>query len=135
MLPLGHISAAIVVSDLIDGDPLIAALTSQVPDLVDKPLAWILKTTSSSRFVAHTVLAMACCSAVAQALGGPRVMRGALAGYGTHLAGDQLLGGKVPALWPLKRYKLGHKTFRLRLRPLLIELVAAAHLYRRLSRV
>jgi membrane-bound metal-dependent hydrolase YbcI (DUF457 family) len=135
VLPLGHLAAGVVASDLIDGDPLAAAFTSQVPDLVDKPLAWILKTTSSSRFVAHTFVALACWVAIARIWRGPRVMRGTLAGYVTHLAGDQMLGGKVPLLWPVKRYKLGHNSFRLRLRPLVIELAAAAYLYRRWSRV
>ena len=131
MLPLGHVAVALAASDRIGGDSRAAILSSQLPDLVDKPLAWVFKATESSRYVAHTLVATALCLGVVAAVSGPRTVRGIAAGYLTHLAADELLGGKVPLLWPFKRYRLGHKSFRLRPRAMLIEMAAGAYLYRR----
>ena len=133
MLPLGHIATALVASDLVKGDSIAAAVSSQIPDLIDKPLAWVFRSTDSSRFLAHTAVAAMTSGALAS-LAGPRIMRGTIAGHASHLVADQLFGGKVPILWPLKRYALGHKRFRLRLRPFVVELLAAGYLYRRWSR-
>lgn len=133
MLPLGHIATALVASDLVEGDSLAAVISSQIPDLIDKPLAWVFRSTDSSRFLAHTAVAVAVSGAVAS-LAGRSIMRGTIAGHASHLVADQLFGGKVPVFWPLKRYALGHKRFRLKLRPLVMELVAAGYLYQRWSR-
>ncbi|HET9200424.1 MAG TPA: metal-dependent hydrolase [Dehalococcoidia bacterium] len=128
MLPLGHVAVALAASDLIGGDTRVAVLSSQLPDLVDKPMAWIFNTTDSSRYVAHTLLATTACLIAASVAGGRPVARGVLAGYLTHLAADQMVGGKVPLLWPFRRYQLGHKSFRPKPRAILIEIAAGAYI-------
>ena len=91
---------------------LAAALGTQFPDLVDKPLAWVFGVLPAGRSLTHSVFTAAAMSAVVLYTAG----RGdrddpALAfvvGYGSHLAGDAL--PKLPAgdfdsltflLWPL----------------------------------
>jgi membrane-bound metal-dependent hydrolase YbcI (DUF457 family) len=131
LLPLGHIALALAASDFIDGDHRAAVLASQLPDLVDKPAAWVFKATESSRYVAHTLLAASLCLTIVAVAAPSGIFRGVFAGYLTHLAGDQIFGGKLPLLWPLKRYQLGHKAFRLRPRTAVLEIVAGAYLCRR----
>jgi len=89
-----------------------AAVGTQFPDLVDKPLAWGFGVLPAGRSLAHSVFAAATVSAIVLYVAA-RCDRldPALAfvvGYGTHLAGDAL--PKLPAgdfdsltflLWPL----------------------------------
>ncbi|WP_276251033.1 metal-dependent hydrolase [Haloarcula rara] len=89
-----------------------AALGTQFPDLVDKPLAWAFGVLPAGRSLAHSVVTAAVVSAVVLYVAGRRDRADpALAfvvGYGSHLAGDAL--PKLPAgefdsltflLWPL----------------------------------
>lgn len=89
-----------------------AAVGTQFPDLVDKPLAWGLGVLPAGRSLAHSVFTAAAVSAVVLAVAARRDRRDpALAfvvGYGSHLAGDVI--PKLPAsdfdsltflLWPL----------------------------------
>ena len=89
-----------------------AALGTQFPDLVDKPLAWGLGVLPAGRSLAHSVLTAAAVSAVVLYVAARRDRRApALAfvvGYGSHLAGDTI--PKLPTsdfesltflLWPL----------------------------------
>lgn len=133
MLPLGHLASALITSDRLKGDPLAAALGSQIPDLVDKPLAWVLKATASSRYLAHNIPATALTSLVAYRLGGPAAGRGILAGHLSHLLADQALGGRIPFLWPFKRYEMAHGKFKLHWPSLMIEVIAGYYLWRRLE--
>ncbi len=89
-----------------------AALGTQFPDLVDKPLAWAFGVLPAGRSLAHSAVTAAVVSAVVLYVAGRRDrVDPALAfvlGYGSHLAGDAL--PKLPAgefdsltflLWPL----------------------------------
>ncbi|MEX2236236.1 MAG: metal-dependent hydrolase [Dehalococcoidia bacterium] len=131
MLPLGHLTCALLLSDAVDGDPLAAAACSQLPDLVDKPLAWVFKATKSSRYLVHNLAAGGVLTALAYKFGGSRVARGAASGHFSHLLADQTFGGKIPFLWPFKSYRLGHSKFRFYLKPLIAEALAAAYLAHR----
>jgi len=82
-----------------------------LPDLIDKPLAWVLRITSSGYSIAHSlfVAPAVCVAAVALArrFGHRRVGVAFAVGYGSHLAGDVVyplfLGrGLAPSvvLWP-----------------------------------
>jgi len=89
-----------------------AAVGTQFPDLVDKPLAWVLGVLPAGRSLAHSVFTAAVVSAVvlasARRWGGREPALAFVAGYASHLAGDAL--PKLPAgnvdsltflLWPL----------------------------------
>jgi len=129
LLPLGHIATALVTSDLVHGDSHWAVFGSQLPDLIDKPLAWVFSATESSRFMAHTVITLGVSAGLVFAARGPDAAKGLLSGYGSHLLADQVLGGKVPFFWPFRRYKLAHKNLRLRPRAFIIEAIGAAYLF------
>lgn len=91
---------------------VVLAVATQLPDIVDKPLAWQFGLVSNGVGVAHSLLVgVPIALAVGAGLwarGRPEV-GGALAiGYGSHVAGDLLFGGLfgtsplLPAfLWPL----------------------------------
>lgn len=87
----------------------LVALGSQVPDLIDKPLAWTLNVLPSGRSLGHSVLVGTVIVVVAVALLRRYDLRGwpfAL-GYYSHLAGDSIrpvLDGRFQdlafLLWP-----------------------------------
>lgn len=89
---------------------LAALFGSQLPDLIDKPLAWTLGVLPVGRSLAHSVVVLAPILAVALVLAGRRrrpVAAGAI-GVASHLAADALgpaLAGEVEYLtflaWPL----------------------------------
>jgi len=88
------------------------ALGTQLPDLVDKPLAWYLGVLPAGRSLAHSVFTAAAVSlvviAVTAEMGRREPGLAFVAGYGSHLLGDAL--PKLPAgefesltflLWPV----------------------------------
>jgi len=88
------------------------ALATQLPDLIDKPLAWGLGVLPSGRSLAHSLLVAAPLTALAVALaarfGRRRVGVAFALAYASHLAGDVayplLTDGALRAgflLWPL----------------------------------
>lgn len=94
----------------------LAALGSQVPDLIDKPLAWTLNVLPSGRSLGHSVLVGTLIVVVAVALCRRYGLRGwpfAL-GYYSHLLGDSirpLLDGRFHdlafLLWPFFEIETG----------------------------
>ena len=89
-----------------------AALGTQFPDLVDKPLAWVLGILPAGRSLGHSVFIATAVSAVVLYVAGRRDrFDPALAfvvGYGSHIAGDvipELPTGDFDSLtfvvWPL----------------------------------
>jgi len=76
-------------------DPLavvVLGLTTQLPDLVDKPLGWYLGVLPAGRSLAHSLLVAGLVCAVAYSAarryGRPRLAGVAALGYLSHLAGD-----------------------------------------------
>jgi hypothetical protein len=94
------------------GALLAVGFGTQLPDLIDKPLAWSLEVLPSGTSLGHSALFAVPVSGAAVALGrltGRRPLGDALAvGYLLHLVGDALYPiafGRIPAptflLWPL----------------------------------
>jgi len=97
----------------LDGSVAVAAaLGTQFPDLVDKPLAWALGVLPAGRSLTHSVLVATVVSAavlsVARRRAHPDPGLAFVVGYASHLAGDAI--PKLPAgefdsltflLWPL----------------------------------
>jgi hypothetical protein len=73
-------------------DALVLVVATQLPDLVDKPLAWWLGALPSGLSLAHSlVFGLPVCLfvvALARRLGDPAVGLAYCVGYGSHLAGD-----------------------------------------------
>jgi hypothetical protein len=103
MLPTAHIASALLLNRLsgLDEGAAVTVLGSQVPDAIDKTLAWILRATPAARHIAHTPLAAIVLSLGASALLGRRK---GMAAYLAHLVGDLWDDGHVPWLMPFKRY-------------------------------
>jgi len=91
---------------------LAAAVGSQFPDLVDKPLAWAVSVLPAGRSLTHSVFTAVAVSAVVYCVAARLDRRepalAFIVGYASHLAGDAL--PKLPAgdfdsltflLWPL----------------------------------
>ncbi|PSP22600.1 metal-dependent hydrolase [Halobacteriales archaeon QH_10_65_19] len=108
MWPWGHLAVAYLLSTgyvrarfdrPIRGGPVLwLALDSQLPDLVDKPLAWYVRTLPTGRSLAHSLLVVVPLAVLAYVLA-RRVGRresGAVFGIGvlSHVLSDAL-----PALW------------------------------------
>lgn len=89
------------------------ALTTQLPDLIDKPLAWSLSILPSGGFsLGHSVFfataVVLLAGVLAHRRGAPRIGAAVAIGYASHLLGDVayyvLRGGSVDVgifLWPL----------------------------------
>jgi len=95
-----------------DGAALALAVGTQFPDLVDKPLAWVVGILPSGVSLAHSLLfavpGAGVAALVARRLDRPAVGAAFAVGYLSHLAGDVLypvlLGGDPSVaylLWPL----------------------------------
>ncbi|AWB26709.1 metal-dependent hydrolase [Halococcoides cellulosivorans] len=93
------------------GVTAVALVGSQLPDLIDKPLAWTLDVLPVGRSLAHSVVVLAPLIAVVAILAGRRHRRVVVAGtlgIGSHLGADGLGGilagefGELSYLgWPL----------------------------------
>ena len=88
-----------------DKDVAATALGSLIPDAVDKPLAWVLRVTPSSHYLAHTPLAAAGLSLIVARLCGPKAARSFGSAYLLHLLTDDFHHGRVPWLLPFSRYR------------------------------
>lgn len=112
MLPPGHIATALVLGRLARTKEPPAVVGSLAPDLIDKPLAWVLHVIPGSRYLAHTLAAALLLSALVGVLLGRRTAAGFAVGYLGHLAGDQAFGGHVPWLMPFRKYNIPHDSLR-----------------------
>ncbi|SEV90743.1 metal-dependent hydrolase [Halobacterium jilantaiense] len=122
MWPWEHVAVGYLAysacSRLVWGEPpstrgaLVVGVAAVAPDLVDKPLAWILDVLPAGKSLAHSLFALLPLAAVATALGVRRgSLRGTAAfvvGWAGHLAGDVLyplaVRGDLRAgflFWPL----------------------------------
>ena len=122
MWPWGHLAFGYLLLVAMDRDAefrsrtglLVMALGTQIPDLVDKPLAWWLPVLPAGRSLAHSALLAAVLLPAAAALrrrtGRPELAFPFALGYLSHLAGDvmwPLLTGEYAELkfllWPITR--------------------------------
>ncbi len=110
MILPGHVAAASLVSLALGTDLRSTLAVSMFPDMIDKPVRWILRLTPNDRIPAHTLLGWLGTSALVRLLCGPRAARGWFVGYGTHLACDELNAhlnpGRIYLFWPFKRYAM-----------------------------
>lgn len=108
MLPPGHIATALVLSRLARADAPPAVVGALAPDFIDKPLAWVLHVIPGSRYLGHSLLALLLVWLAAGRLVGRRRANGFAVGYLAHLMGDQVVGGNIPWLMPLREYEMAH---------------------------
>ena len=110
MILPGHISVAYLASKALGVSTQGSLAASMFPDMVDKPIRWLLRLTPNDRIPAHTGLAWGISSAVAYRLGGSTFGRGWTVGYGSHLLCDEvnahLNPGRIYFWWPFKRYHM-----------------------------
>ena len=106
MFPIGHVASAVIAARLrrrrIDGGTVIA---SQLPDLLDKPFAWVLGRSESSHLLAHSLVGwLAFRLLTGELLPAERGARLAEA-YLSHLVADELHHGRVPWFYPFSAAK------------------------------
>lgn len=131
MFPIGHIASATLLGSLSGRRPsLLAAITSQIPDLLDKPVAWVLRLSDSSHLLAHSLLGWLLFRELAGTVLPPDQRAEVSDAYLSHLLADELHHGRVPWLYPFSAEKSREKdrsgrTFRT---GMLLEVGAAAYL-------
>lgn len=119
MLPLAHIGSALVLAKAARASGPFAALGALAPDLVDKPLAWVLKVTPSGRYFGHSLLSCLLLSLPLLKFCGHSAGLGFSLGYVAHLRGDT--EAPVPWLMPLVEYDIPEDHhFQLELSPRLV---------------
>ena len=110
MILPGHLAGAWLAARAAGADLGGAMAASMAPDLVDKPLRWILRLTPNDRIPAHTLLAWVLTTAVVARLFGRDRASGWAVGYGAHLIGDgvnaHLNPGRLYLGWPFVRYRM-----------------------------
>jgi hypothetical protein len=106
----GHLAAAWLATKATRCDMGGAMSAAMFPDLVDKPIRWLLGVTPNDRIPAHTALGLVLTSWVARRVAGPSFARGWLLGYSVHLACDEINAhlnpGRIYFLWPFRRYAM-----------------------------
>jgi len=130
MYPIAHFASAVVVNRLLHRDRSVApaAVGALFPDAVDKTLAWVLRVTPSSHYIAHTPIAAGALSLLTAKLFGPKAARSVASAYVTHLVCDDAHHGRVPWLLPFSQYRRlpRQRNWRLHAAGLLLELPALA---------
>lgn len=110
MILPGHVAAAILASHVTGADRGGSLSASMAPDLVDKPVRWVLGITPNDRIPMHTLVAWLSSTIIVWLTRGRRCACGWLVGYGSHLLCDEINAhlnpGRIYFWWPLKRYKL-----------------------------
>ncbi len=104
MLFFGHIATTIVLADATGADRTAAIAGNLVPDVVDKS-GRLLRLFPAGRWLAHGLPALVVCSTAVACLSNPRKGLSFALGYSGHLLCDLYLGGRVPWLIPLRRYR------------------------------
>lgn len=93
---------------------IVLAVATQVPDLIDKPLAWSFEILPSARSLGHSVffafVVVTAAAVVARRRGTPKIGAAVAVGYLSHLLGDVLypvmVGDSITGgylFWPLVR--------------------------------
>jgi len=104
----GHLAAAWISGSALGADLSGTFTAAMFPDIVDKPIRWILGITPNDRLPAHTLLGWLLTTIIAKSWCGDRFAKGWALGYGAHLACDRINAsfnpGRLYLLWPLRRY-------------------------------
>lgn len=110
MILPGHIAAAYLATRITGAQRSGGLAAAMFPDMVDKPIRWLLRWTPNDRIPAHSLLGWALSTLGARRFGGPRFARGWLVGYGAHLLCDEINAhlnpGRIYFWWPFKRYHM-----------------------------
>lgn len=110
MILPGHLSAAYLASRVLGVDLRSAMASAMAPDMVDKPLRWLLGWTPNDRIPAHTATAWALSTLLVERLFGRMNALGWATGFGAHLACDrlnaQLNRGRIYFWWPWRHYDM-----------------------------
>lgn len=106
MFPIGHIASATLLGSLSGRRPsLLAAGVSQLPDVLDKPVAWVLRLSGSSHLLAHSLLGWLLFRGLAGAVLSSDKRAEVSDAYLSHLLADELHHGRVPWLYPFSAAK------------------------------
>lgn len=107
MLPFGHVAVAGLTNRMIWGEvsPLPTLVGALLPDLLDKPPAWVLKITSTSHGYGHTPLVALLAGLVASRVMVRNDARQLATAYYSHLVADDAHHGRVPWLLPFSAWK------------------------------
>lgn len=110
MILPGHVAAAYLAQRLLKTERQATYAACMFPDLIDKPLRWLLRRTPNDRIPAHTALACAATMGLVGWRCGVAAAGGWLAGYAAHLACDEvnahLNPGRIYLWWPFKCYAM-----------------------------
>jgi len=110
MILPGHLASAWLAARALRADMRGAIAAAMFPDLVDKPLRWVLRVTPNDRIPAHTLLGWGLTTAIVAGIFGRERAIGWAVGYGAHLLGDgvnaHLNPGRLYLGWPLVRYRM-----------------------------
>lgn len=108
MILPGHIAAGYLAGRATGAHMGGCMAACMAPDLVDKPVRWLLRLTPNDRIPAHSLLGCMVSTLGAYLWGGKRLARGWLVGYAAHLAADEINAhlnpGRIYFWWPFKRY-------------------------------
>ena len=110
MILPGHVAAATLVSLVFETDLRVSLAVSMFPDLVDKPVRWLLNLVPNDRIPAHTALGWTLTTGMVRLVFGKGAARAWLVGYGSHLLCDEINAhlnpGRIYFWWPLRRYTM-----------------------------
>jgi len=110
MILPGHLAAAYLLLQATHCEHRGVWWGAMFPDLVDKPLRWVLKMTPNDRVPAHSGLGWGVCTLAAWAWRGRAFAGSFAAGYGIHMLCDALNArmnrGRVYWLWPFRHYDM-----------------------------
>jgi hypothetical protein len=106
MFPIGHVASAVLLGQTRGRRPSVATVAaSQIPDLLDKPFAWVLRRSESSHLLAHSLVGWLLFKVLASALFSERRSAELSDAYLSHLLADELHHGRVPWLYPFSSAK------------------------------
>lgn len=106
MFPIGHVASAVALAQVRGRRPGVATVvSSQIPDLLDKPFAWVLRRSESSHLLAHSLLGWSLFQLVTAAMFSKQRSTELSDAYLSHLLADELHHGRVPWLYPFSTAK------------------------------
>lgn len=106
MFPIGHVASAVLLAQLRGRRPSLATVvSSQIPDLLDKPFAWVLRRSESSHLLAHSLIGWLLFRLLAASALSRQRSAELSDAYLSHLLADELHHGRVPWLYPVSTAK------------------------------
>ena len=99
----GHVAVSALAYRYLKADFVPVMAAAVVPDVVDKVAHYVLDQGDGSRWMGHTLIAVAASTALVRLLWGKRAAGSWTLGYLLHLFGE--FGGVVPYLYPFVQYE------------------------------